>query len=316
MFSFSKINSYSQPITASSTIKSQNHINIQSKTDTVSFCGNHKGNKTNPKLTDAQLRNHTTVRNGINLGKKLILDSDTSLNGIEKIMTRYSPIPVFVEDINNDAIRASLPANTLAHMLPGYKNDLTLGQAIIYMNPSIKDEKERSTFIADSAHEYTDVLQRFNDKKYYGLTDIFDNFSDIQNTARAAQNILRELVSLYAGNTARNPMFQKSMQRGKFQYTSADIEGFCSAGNPIKDTSNKIIDNNIDFLTQFNNFGIDKETLNKAVKMWIKQEALHEAEAYTVTLETLKKCTTYDKETYIKRNLHQGIYTAIYNSLE
>lgn len=285
--------------------------------DSVSFTGVKKQSKEADKLTDVQLANSQNVKTASKLAKKISTQQDLSLKSLEEAFNKSSPVEIEVIDLKDKPAFLQLPPNTIAHMLPIYNNqNLELAKANILLNPNYGTAQEKTTLFADSMHEYTHVLQRNGDKTYYGMKAELKNTQEIQTAARISQAILGQVVNYYASTLSDSPMLQRAMQNGKYQFSSGEVEKCCTNGKEPKDTTEKIISSTLDRICSAQDVGIEKETLKKLVKNFIKQEALNEAEAYTVTLETLKRAGNFDRIIYTKRNLNQGIYTTIYNSID
>ncbi len=206
--------------------------------DTVSFSAKKTNSVKNSISFDTQLEKSSNVKQAVAAGKKLICCGDTSLNGIQSIYNINSPVPISVSDIKDSYIR--LPENAVAHMLPYYNpEDLTLIYASIYLNPN---EKDTNTLIADSAHEYTHVLQRANDKDYYGYKELFNGSVDNTITAaRFSQSIMGNITREYTNKILSDPRMQKARRNGKINFTTPEIQKICDEGRQMNAVIDKFI---------------------------------------------------------------------------
>ena len=249
------------------------------------------------------------MKKGLSVAKKMMklarIDS-LSLPSIHIALNSSSPIPVYVQPIKNlpEMIKQNMSGKILAHMMPKYNYDFQLAEADIFLSEDTSTAKSKGELIANTAHEYTHILQRNNDNNYYGLLEYTKNPNEVTTIARTSQMIMQN--ALREGGTQ---IYSSPMQAAKV--VNARLQNKYSVKDNIKKTSiNELIESASSMLSQ--QLRKDKDDMKKAIKGWIKQETANEVEAYNVTLKALDDWGKYDAEQkgkiMLNRDLHQYIH--------
>lgn len=249
------------------------------------------------------------MQKGLSIAKKMMklarIDS-LSLSNIHIVLNSSSPVPVLVQPIKNlpEMIKQNMSGKILAHMMPKYNYDFQLAEANIFLSEDTSTAKSKGELIANTAHEYTHILQRNNDKNYYGLLEYTKNMNEVTTIARTSQIIMQN--TLREGGTQ---IYSSPMQADKV--VNARLQNKYSVKDNIKKTSiNELIESASSMLSQ--QFRKDKDDMKRAIKGWIKQETANEVEAYNVTLKALDDWGKYDAQQkgkiMLNRDLHQYIH--------
>lgn len=281
--------------------------NTQIKPDYVSF-----GSTEVENLTPIQ-------QTAMNAGRQLMrLQRSNDLNNqnISVYLNSISPVPINVMPISELPVQGVRGFNVSAHMLPAYGADnLELAYANIYLKDA-KNAKEAGDLIANTAHEFAHVLQRHGDKTYYGIKNYTNNPEEIATIAQQSQYLYNDLCLQFSNAFKENKEFFNKLRDNKVP-TTKEIEEYFKDSNMIKDTK-KIADSYIKMFTVSptarrmsinENYG--KECVGKLIKNWIIKEAQNEAEAYRVSVETLKQWGKFDFSKFADRNIMHSINKVI-----
>ena len=295
------------PINFASKILFKNSTNNRiSKTynlpcDSVSFSG---------KKNRVQENYSVNAQKGISLGKKILKltrSNSLSAENLNNLVNENSPVPIKIDDIKNDPIFAmGTFGKAIAHMLPGYNTDYQLSMANIYLGKFPSTAKEESDFVANLAHEYTHVLQRAEDKNYYGLLEYTTNAEELSMIARTAKTVMDKM-----GENCQLRLFNDERQ------VKAVLSSIISGKFDIEKSIGKIdfehiIDSAANEIALY--LGKSSDDMKAAITKWIKQETQNEIEAYSVTIAVLEH-SKYDPIVKAKRQLSKDIYSYINASL-
>ncbi|MBQ9246675.1 hypothetical protein IJ182_10460 [bacterium] len=271
----------------------------------VSFSSKKRPINNNSELSESS-------KQGLNVAKKMIklarVDSLT-LDNVQQIINEQAPVPVKVDSINNlpSIVSQRIYSKVLAHMLPGYNYNFQLAQANIYISDNAKTAKEQGELIANTAHEFTHILQRNNDKNYFGILNYTRNPQEVTQIARTSQTVMQKALG-----ECSSQLFGDSKKTQKIIYDR--LSGKYNTKDNIKRTSlNEMIDNASLVLSQ--QLRKDKNDMKQAITGFIKQETQNEIEAYDVTIKTLDDWGKYTPEYKGKMLLSQDIHRYIYDSL-
>lgn len=246
------------------------------------------------------------IERGVKIGEKILNLSKNNLLNYEtlnNVLNENSPVPICIQDIRNiPNIAKSDFGKPIAHMLPGYTPDLKLAAANIYLGSLPKTPQEVSDFAANVAHEYTHVLQRAQDKTYYGIPNCTKNIKEITIIARSAKSIMDEM-----GIFCQQQLFH-SENDIKTVLNSILNNDFSLEKRLGRTNFNKIIDTTA-FVLAFQ-FNKNPEDIKTALKNFIIQESQNETDAYSVTQKVLEK-SKHDPIIKAKRILSKEIYSYI-----
>lgn len=282
----------------------QIHSNI---CDSVSFGANNIKGELSP------LEQH-----GVSVAKKLMKmqrSGDLNRENISKYLNSISPVPVYVDHISNlpPQIRANMP-NAVAHMVPGYNfQNVELAMANIYLKDA-GNAKEAGDLIANTAHEFTHVLQRHADKGYYGIKQYTRDSAEITSLARASQQMYNSLINTCARILMYDDEFQAKLRKGRIP-DSTEIEK-CLMKNGRKDTFAQSVEHTVKELSKRGALPpvkMDVDTIIKIAKGWIAKEAQNETEAYNVTLSALRQWGKYEPDVLLNRSVTRSINQIIAN---
>lgn len=253
------------------------------------------------------------IQEGIKIGKKLSKSIGTGYNqlsNIEQILNASSPVPIEVLPLSElpEQMRNLNSAKILAHMVPMYDYGINLSYAKIHIPISTKNAKERNQLIATIAHEYTHVLQREQDKNYYGIKNLTNNINDTVIIARNAQRIMQEGVGRCYEKLFSNP---KNIQ----STLDARLKEKFDTQKALKDIN---INNEINSCTSALTSGqpqVIKAKIKRAIISWIKQETANEVEAYTVSENVLRQLGKYDVNYMAKILILKDLYEYLNKSV-
>lgn len=282
---------------------SKNAINNSTK-DTVTFGAKN----VRPELSPLE-------QHGVGVAKKLMkMQRSNSLTreNISQYLNSISPVPIKVEYVSNipARIKANIP-NVAAHMVPLYDNNLELAAANIYIKDATTS-KEAGDLIANTAHEFTHVLQRQVDKSYYGMKAYTNDVGQITSLARLSQSLYNGITKTFLDTLRYDNNFQSQIKKGLIPDTKEIDKYIANKGaqhsisecidSTVKEVikSSKELGENIDK-------GLKTEDVIKMVKNWITKEAKNEAEAYNVTISALKQWGKYDIDTMLQRSVMRSI---------
>ena len=292
LFSASKINNLNNN-------KQYSNFNLNKlEKDPVSFSGTKKKNVQKKKTISKE------EQAGIDMGKRLsraMRKEHLSLTNTGIILNEKTPVPIQVDYMQNSPVK--LPPATSAHMFPLYNPDFTLNSAQIFINPTFQTTQDKGNFVANTAHEYTHVLQRAKDKSYFGLKKYTDDIEIIRYVIQTAQNTYNKISFTIGQNIGNNPEYITSKSTGKeLNYESVKEIGL----------NNVSIDDEIStsiLLSAMRNPELHNKTLEtipekdfmNAIRNCIMKLAEFEKEAYNVTLDTLETWQDYAPETRVIR---------------
>ncbi len=248
------------------------------------------------------------MKKGLTVAKKLMKHARTdylTLPSIHLALNASPLVPIFVRPVKDlpGMINQNMSGKILAHMLPKYNYNFQLAEAEIYLPENVSTAKEKGELIANTAHEYTHVLQRSNDKSYYGILDYTKEPREVIAIARTAQSIMQNTLRNYGSQ-----IFGSPIQNSKV--INARLQNKYNVKDNLKPT---IVDGLIDSASKVlsQQMRKDKNDIKKAITGWIKQESANEVEAYNVTLKAFDEWGKYDAEQkgkiLINRDLHQYI---------
>jgi len=220
---------------------------------------------------------------------QLAKNNNLNFETIEKTLNENSPILINLHNINelSAGIKNMTTSNILAHMLPGYSEELNCVQANIYIKDIPKTEKEMNELIAHIAHEYTHVLQRTQDDTYYGFKNKTKDYQEIILLAREAQKTmqtgLRELSKQFAKSTQSQADKIKSKRLENPNFIKRQLKPV-RINALTKEASEKLSPYSF----------METKEIEELIKNWIKQELNNEIEAYVTTIATLEKSGNFN----------------------
>ena len=284
--------------TKSFTSRAKNYNLAPLKQDTVSF----SGKKVN-------IENETqNVQDGYKIAKKLMkLQRSNQLNyeNIEATLQASAPIPIEIKNISEFPQQLTTVSPFVAQMLPFYdEKTLQVVNADIYIK-TCQNAKEAGDLIANTAHEYTHMLQRVQNKDYYGIANKTKDKNEIINIGRLSQQIYKGYENSIIRRLGENPSFVKQI-RGK-GFSEKEIEKLLENVPTLNEYCDNFIENNMAKTQEgsyiIRNSKLEKEEIVSLIKNWIKTETGYEKEAYDVTLKSLEAWGKYDTVTKNSREV-------------
>ncbi len=287
------------------------------QTDEISFSGKKRPIQNTQELSES-------MKFGISIGNKLMKlqrSNIMTLENIETAINQISPVPIKIKDWSENPVKEKLKGNTVALMYPLYSApDISLNNADIYIKEeagSNSTSKEAGKLISCISHESTHIMQRYNDKSYFGLKDYTESIEEITFMSQHSQSLYFKIVKDIEEKILNDPKLYKKIRHNQEIYKE-EIEKVTYGCIPSKkDLKEKI---------QFN---IQKSSLNPKLKEksltdnffdkmlnCIIKNADFEKEAYSVTIEMLEKWGKYNMEDKISAQIEKYINEIIIDKLQ
>lgn len=269
-------------------------------TDSITFGANNIKQELSP------LEEH-----GLGVAKKLMKmqrSSSLTRKNISQYLNSVSPVPINVEHVSQmpEQIRANIP-KVAAHMVPLYNNNIELMGANIYIKDATTS-KEAGDLIANTAHEFTHVLQRQADNTYYGIKSHTKDVEQITGLARLSQALYNAAMQEFFGILRFDDEFQAKLRNGIIPNTK-EIDKYLSK-NGRKQYVADYISKQAESVTQHEkrlSKNLQTDEIVKIVKNWIAKESSNEVEAYNVTIAALKQWGKYDIDTLLQRSVTRSV---------
>ena len=301
------------------------YINFHSKynleKDTVSFSGNHKASvaaQFSPRVQSA-----LSVQSKFN---KLYRANNLSFETMQEVLNSKSPVPVTVKPMSEmpNLINAK---NCQAYMQPVYEKDINLSGTVIYLTPDFSNKREAANIIADCVHEYTHILQRYEDADYLGIKDYTSNLEEARFLGFISGSAMKDLEKTLQNTVYSNKEFLEIYEK-KLKtltpITREDMIPFLPKKEELTDTIDNLL--NVHFENTMDMFNVPKQyrgeylyfymrskpTLEKSV---IRQFQM-ESEAKQADIEARKSGVYSDFGSIFYHRINKSLYDSVIEILK
>ena len=189
-----------------------------------------------------------------NIKKALKIFNSIKEFNLPKIKEYFQNCEDFAINIENiNSFKNKLEGFSYAHYEINQNENDDINSATIYIKfPN--DEKEELQVLSAIAHEYTHILQRKNDKTYFGLKNHLDNKDDIKIIEHFASLSFLDLEKYFIDYLLKNEQFKKLLNEHLNKNTHFTFEEIKSLIDyEIPKIFNSAIENTLDILYH-NNF--------------------------------------------------------------
>lgn len=289
--------------------------------DTVSFSGKHKASE--PQFSQ-RVQSALGIKSKLN---KLYRSNNLSLETIQEVLNSKSPVPVTVKSMSEvpNLLNAK---NCQAYMQPVYEKDMKLSGAIIYLTPeNCSNKREATSLIADCVHEYTHILQRYEDGDYIGIAKYTSNLEEARFLGFIAGHTMKDFEKSLLKSISKKDefldIFEKKMKT-QTPITKEDIIPFLPDKESLKEEMDTLL--NLNFENTMNIFKVPKQYMGEYLYFFhrakptlensvIRQFEM-ESEAKTADIEARKTGLLPDFQSAFYYSLNKGFYDAVIEVLK
>lgn len=250
---------------------------------------------------------------GIKVGREMLrLAQANKLNreNLSSLINANTKHEIEIRDINEIRNAIQTPGQMIAYMQPYYDNNFNFLSAELYLQDISKIEtpEEECDFIANSAHEFTHIIQREKDKNMDGFLKYSNDMKKYKIISITGFRWLTSMVDKEArqifNDTEKRKKAEEEIENGKFDFSEYAIE--TPFADQISDISGIIA-----VKCNYNPSDIQKMLLE-----WIYNVARDEEEAYEVTEAIYNEHDSADKNLKMKRVISKEVYKYIADKLE
>ena len=236
---------------------------------------------------------------------------------LPKIKEYFKNCEDFTINIENIAsFKNNLKGFSYAHYEINQDEQGNINSATIYIKfPD--DEKEELQVLSAIAHEYTHILQRKNDKTYFGLKNHLDNNEDIKIIEHFASLAFLDLEQYFINFLINNPNFKTTLNehlKNNTHFNANQINQVIKYEIPRTIENN--IQNTLDILYHNNYIKNQDLKYKKAIISYFLSLAEMEKEAKQTSCDSFK---ILDNDCYYEifnENISKNIYENFYNYLK